>query len=84
MRKSAKCAIGFEEFKKEYVPIVRDHTQSSSVWLSPKEDVNFRNLLPPLLVVVRTSRGRSKASFEPEQSRLGMEQEFRYFLSIIG
>ena len=73
MRKPEKCANESEGFKKKGVLKLIDHTSSYGVDLSLKEHLNFRNLIPPFVVVVRTSRGRSKAPFEPEQSLLGSE-----------
>ena len=46
-----------------------------------KERLSFRKYLPPFPAGVRTSQGRFKALFEPEQSLRGRGQEFRYPLS---
>ena len=73
MRKCGKCANQSECFIRKSAHILYDHTSFVSVRASLKESLNFRNQIPPILVVACPSWGRPKAPFEPTQSRLGAE-----------
>ena len=66
MRKPRKCANLSKEFKKKGSLMLINHTSFHSVSFILKEQLNFRIMIPLVLVVACPSWGRFKAPFEPK------------------